>query len=148
MLAGSLALSACATTSTSTSPPQDAAPAAADATATPAPAGPEFRDLTPPEKKVITDAIVPTIRDAGSAKYRWAKFPTDVPPSGEVPYCGIVDAKSEHAAYSGRQAYIVDTKVVGGKVTSAVMGMIAGGKDIEIIRLRCNEHGLDPNKAK
>jgi hypothetical protein len=33
------------------------------------------RDLTPEEKKVITDAVAPSLRNPGSATYHWAKFP-------------------------------------------------------------------------
>jgi hypothetical protein len=104
------------------------------------------RDLTPQEKKVIIDAVAPSLRDPGSAKYRWAKFPAE-PDSPDVNYCATVDAKSPYAAYNGRQAYIVETKVVGGKVTSAVMGLIAGGKDLSIVSTMCAKYNLDPNSA-
>jgi len=70
-----------------------------------------------------------------------------VPPSDEVSYCGTVDAKSPYAAYSGHQSYIVDTKVTGGHITAAVLGLIAGGKDAAIVAGMCQKHGLDPNSA-
>ena len=144
LLAASLALAACATT---TPPADQAAASAAPATTAPAatPAS-QLRDLTPQEKKIVIDAIAPSLREPGSAKYKWAKFPI-VPPSDEVSYCGIVDAKSPHAAYDGRQAYIVDTKVSGGHITSAVLGLITGGKDTAIVANMCATHGLDPNSA-
>jgi hypothetical protein len=144
VVAASLALAACAAT-----PPADqSAASAAPATAPAAAATPasQLRDLTPPEKKIVMDAIAPSLREPGSAKYKWAKFPM-VPPSDEVSYCGIVDAKSPHAAYDGRQAYIVDTKVSGGHITSAVLGLITGGKDTAIVANMCATHGLDPNSA-
>ena len=143
VVAASLALAACAAT-----PPADqpAASAAAPAPATAATPASQLRDLTPPEKKIVIDAIAPSLREPGSAKYKWAKFPM-VPPSDEVSYCGIVDAKSPHAAYDGRQAYIVDTKVSGGHITSAVLGLITGGKDTAIVANMCATHGLDPNSA-
>jgi hypothetical protein len=141
--AAGLALSSCAT-----------APPAGDALAVPASAAPApaaglsvaERDLTPPEKKIIVDAIAPSLRNPGAAKYRWAKFPT-VPESDAPAYCATVDAQSPYAAYNGRQAYIVDTKIVGGHITSAVLGLIAGGKDASIVAGMCEQHGLDPNKA-
>jgi hypothetical protein len=104
------------------------------------------RDLTPQEKKVIIDAIAPSLRNPGAAKYRWAKFSTAV---GEesVNYCGTVDAQSPYAAYSGRQAYIVEAHLRGGQVSSAVMGLIAGGKDIAIVNQMCAKYGLDPKNA-
>jgi hypothetical protein len=138
-LAAGLGLSACATS------PSSDTPAVAGAAA-PASAQVEQRDLTPQEKKVIADAIAPSLREPASAKYRWAKFPA-VQASDEVSYCAMVDAKSPYAAYNGRQAYIVDTKVVGGKVTAATMGLIAGGKDVAIVASMCEKHGLDPNKS-
>ncbi len=103
------------------------------------------RDLTAPEKKIITDAIAPSIRDAASAQYRWTKIPNTV--EGSVNYCGTVNAKSPYPAYNGLQAYIVEATVVNGKVSSAVVGLIAGGKDIEIVRKMCKKYDLDPNNA-
>ena len=103
------------------------------------------RDLTPPEKKIITDAIAPSIRDAASAQYRWAKIPNAL--EGSVNYCGMVNAKSPYPAYNGLQAYIVEATVTGGKVSSAVVGLIAGGKDIEIVRKMCKKYDLDPGVA-
>jgi hypothetical protein len=143
LLAASLALAACATTT----PPADQ-PAASVAPETAPTATPtsQLRDLTPQEKKIVVEAIAPSLREPGSAKYKWAKFPI-VPPSDEVSYCGIVDAKSPHAAYDGRQAYIVDAKVSGGHITSAVLGLITGGKDTAIVANMCATHGLDPNSA-
>jgi hypothetical protein len=143
LLAASLALAACAA---ATPPADQPAASAAPATAPAATPASQLRDLTPQEKKIVVDAIAPSLRDPGSAKYKWAKFPI-VPPSDEVSYCGIVDAKSPHAAYDGRQAYIVDTKVSGGHITAAVLGLITGGKDTAIVANMCATHGLDPNSA-
>ena len=138
-LAAGLALSACAT-----SPPSAEGPGIASASA---PTSVGQRDLTPEEKKAIIAAVVPSLRDPASAKYRWAKFPTDTPPDGPVNYCATVDAKSPYPAYNGRQAYIVEAKLVGGRVSSATMGLIAGGKDAAIVARMCAKYGLDPNNA-
>jgi hypothetical protein len=138
-LAAALALSACATTPSSDSPSASVgAPAAAVSIGE--------RDLTPQEKKAIVDAVSPSLRDPGSAKYKWTKFPLVVT-EDSVNYCGIVDAKSPYPSYSGKQAYIVEAKVIGGHVSSAVMGLIAGGKDATIVVGMCAKYGLDPNKA-
>jgi hypothetical protein len=104
------------------------------------------RDLTPQEKKVIADAVAPSLRNAAAAKYRWAKFPAGVSESS-VNYCATVDAESPFAAYNGHQAYIVEARVVGGKVSSAVIGLIAGGKDFALVSKMCAKYGLDPNSA-
>src|SRR6202011_3548374 len=64
--------------------------------APPASAG---RDLTPEEKKVIMDAVAQSLRNPGSAKYHWAKFPAVVT-EGSVNYCATVDAQSPYAAYT------------------------------------------------
>jgi hypothetical protein len=104
------------------------------------------RDLTPQEKKAIVDAVAPSLRNAGAAKYRWAKFPSVVNEE-TVNYCAMVDAQSPYAAYSGRQAYIVEAHLTGGHVSSAVMGLIAGGKDITIVNEMCAKYGLDPKNA-
>lgn len=110
------------------------------------PAGVTQRELTPPEKKAIVDAVAPSLRSPAAAKYKWAPFPTVVT-EDSVNYCAIVDAQSPFAAYNGRQAYIVEAKVVGGHITSAAMGLIAGGKDAAIVAGMCAQHGLDPNGA-
>ena len=139
-LAAGLALSACATGTTVTQSGEGANGAPV------VPTSVAQRDLTPQEKKAIIDAVAPSLRNAGAAKYRWAKFPTVV---GEesVNYCATVDAQSPYAAYSGRQAYIVEAHLSGGHVSSAVMGLIAGGKDAAIVNEMCAKYGLDPKNA-
>jgi hypothetical protein len=135
-MAAALTLSACAGgLSIGTSPAASAAPAS----------GPQ-RDLSPEEKQAIIDAVAPSLRDPASAKYRWAKFPA-VATESSLSYCATVDAKSPYAAYDGHQAYIVETKLSGGKVTSAIMALIAGGKDVPLVSKMCAKYGLDPNKA-
>ena len=144
VLAASVALAACAASPPADQPAASAAPATTPAAAaTPAS---QLRDLTPQEKKIIVDAVAPSLKEPGAAKYKWTKFPI-VPPSDEVSYCATVDAKSPYAAYSGHQAYIVDAKVVGGHIASASLGLITGGKDTAIVANMCATHGLDPNSA-
>ena len=146
VLAASVALAACAASPPADQPAASAAPATAPAAAAAATPASQLRDLTPQEKKIIVDAVAPSLKEPGAAKYKWTKFPM-VPPSDEVSYCATVDAKSPYAAYSGHQAYIVDTKVTGGHITAAVLGLIAGGKDAAIVAGMCEKHGLDPNSA-
>jgi hypothetical protein len=136
--ATALALAACATTAPSAGG-TGAAGAAVAATV-------GQRDLTPDEKKIIVDAVSPNLADPKSAKYHWAKFP-DMTTEDSVNYCATVDAKSPYPAYNGRQAYIVETKVLGGRVISATMGLIAGGKDAALVAKMCAKYDLDPNKA-
>jgi hypothetical protein len=136
-LAAGLALSGCATGTTVTQSGEAANGASAAV---------GQRDLTPQEKKVIVDAIAPSLRNAGAAKYRWAKFPTLVT-EDTVNYCAMVDARSPYAAYSGRQAYIIEAHLSAGHVSSAVIGLIAGGKDVAIVNEMCAKYGLDPKNA-
>jgi hypothetical protein len=139
-LAAGLALSGCATGTavTQTGEGSSAPPVLPGSVAQ--------RDLTPQEKKAIIDAVSPSLRNAGAAKYRWAKFPTIVNEES-VNYCAMVDAQSPYAAYSGRQAYIVEAHLSGGHVSSAVMGLIAGGKDVAIVNEMCAKYGLDPKNS-
>jgi len=146
LIAASVALAACAASPPADQPAASAAPATTPAAAAAATPASQLRDLTPQEKKIIVDAVAPSLKEPGAAKYKWTKFPI-VPPSDEVSYCATVDAKSPYAAYSGHQAYIIDAKVVGGHITSAALGLITGGKDTAIVANMCATHGLDPNSA-
>jgi hypothetical protein len=130
-LAVGLALSGC-TTGTSETPSSTA--------------GIGQRDLTAEEKQVIMDAVAPALRNPASAKYHWTTFPAVVT-EGSVNYCATVDAQSPHVAYNGRQAYIVKADMSGNRVSSAVMGLVAGGKDFEIVTKMCAKYGLDPRNA-
>ena len=149
VLAASFALTACTGSSFSLS---SLMPTAADSSqnspaaenAAPA-ANLGQRELTPAEKKIIVGAIAPSLRDPGSAKYRWAKIRNAT--DGAVNYCGMVNAKSPFPGYNGQQAYIVEATMSGGKLSAAVIGLIAGGKDIEIVRSMCKKYDLDPSDA-
>ena len=103
------------------------------------------RDLQPEEKQIITKAVGLSIVNPGSAQYRWPQIADTE--DGAINYCGMVNAKSAYPAYSGWQAYIVEGTISGGKLTSAVVGLIAGGKDTEIVRKMCKKYGLDPGGA-
>ncbi len=143
-LAVGLGLSGCATNGT-----EGAAATAAATPASPdnsAPANVPMRDLTAAEKKAIIEAVASSLRNPGSAKYRWAKIPTIVNDQS-INYCAMVDAQSPYPAYNGEQAYIVEAQMAGNKVKSAVMGLIAGGKDRAIVATMCAKYGLDPNKS-
>ena len=104
------------------------------------------RDLTSEEKKVIVDAVAPSLRNPGSAKYHWAKFPAVVT-EGSVNYCATVYAQSPYAASNGRQAYVVTAQMSGNRVSSAVVGLVAGGKDFALVTKMCAKYGLDPRNA-
>jgi hypothetical protein len=136
-MAAAVTLSACAATAPSAGAPGTGpAPAAAIGQ----------RDLTPAEKKIIMDAVGLNLVDPKSARYHWAKFP-EMTTQDSVNYCATVDGKSPYPAYNGRQAYIVEAKVLGGRVIAATMGLIAGGKDTALVAKMCAKYDLDPNKA-
>jgi len=149
VLAAGLALTACtgslfnfpSLTSTTADSSQDSPPGES---ASPA-ANMGQRELTPAEKKIIIGALASSLRDPGSAKYRWAKIRNAT--DGAVNYCGMVNAKSPFPGYNGQQAYIVEATMSGGKLSAAVIGLIAGGKDIEIVRSMCKKYDLDPSDA-
>jgi hypothetical protein len=103
------------------------------------------RDLTPEEKQVISKAVGLSVVNPNAAQYRWPQIANTE--DGSINYCGMVNAKSSFPAYSGWQAYIVEGTISGGKMTSAVVGLIAGGKDTEIVRKMCKKYGLDPGGA-
>ena len=92
------------------------------------------------------DAVGPSLRNPGAAKYHWTKFPAVVT-EDSVNYCATVDALSPYAAYNGRQAYIVAAQMSGNRVSSAVICLVAGGKDFAIVTNMCAKYGLDPRNA-
>ncbi len=145
-IAVAVALSACAATAPSAGAPSARATAAGTGASPSAAASIGQRDLTPAEKQIIMDAVGLNLVDPKTARYRWAKFP-EITTQDSVNYCAIVDGKSPYPAYNGRQAYIVETKVLGGRVISATMGLIAGGKDAALVAKMCAKYHLDPNKA-
>jgi hypothetical protein len=104
--------------------------------------GIKTRELLPEEKQIITKAVSMSIINPGSAQFRWPQVADTE--DGSINYCGMVNAKSSFPSYSGWQAYIVEGTISGGKMTSAVVGLIAGGKDVEIVRKMCKKYGLDP----
>jgi len=103
------------------------------------------RELTPEEKAVVSHAVGLSVSNPNSAQYKWP--PIANTEDGNINYCGMVKANSAYAAYSGWQAYIVEGTIAGGKLTTAVVGLIAGGKDVEIVRKMCKKYGLDPGPA-
>jgi hypothetical protein len=107
--------------------------------------GIKTRELLPEEKQVISKAVSLSIVDPGHAQYRWPQIADTE--DGSINYCGMVNARSSFPAYNGWQAYIVEGTVSGGKMTSAVVGLIAGGKDVEIVKKMCKKYGLDPGGA-
>jgi hypothetical protein len=107
--------------------------------------GVHTRELQPEEKQIISKAVGLSIVNPGRAQYRWPQIANTE--DGAINYCGMVNAKSNYPAYTGWQAYIVEGTVTGGKLTSAVVGLIAGGKDTEIVRKMCKKYGLDPGGA-
>jgi uncharacterized protein YceK len=147
-LAAGLALSGCATSGTQGTATAAAGSSASSASTDAASAsgnGP-MRELTMPEKKAIMDAVGPSLRSPNTAKYRWAKIPTIINDES-INYCAVVNAQSPYPAYSGEQAYIVEAQMANNKVKSAVMGLIAGGKDKSIVATMCAKYGLDPFKS-
>ncbi len=105
-----------------------------------------MRDLTASEKKAIMEAVGELLRNPASAKYRWAKIPAIVNDQS-INYCGVVSAESPYPAYNGEQAYIVEAQMANNRVKTAVMGLIAGGKDKGIVGTMCAKYGLDPFKS-
>jgi len=94
------------------------------------------------EKQVISHAVGLSVANPNAAQFRWPQIANTE--DGSINYCGMVNAKSPYPAYNGWQAYIVEGTISGGKMTSAVVGLIAGGKDVEIVRKMCKKYGLDP----
>lgn len=146
-LAAASALAACSGSPLSSSPPPkaNAQSLLGMSDATPVDSALGTRELTPEEKKIVTDAVSLSIREPNSARFRWTKMPNTMEGSGN--YCASVDAKSPYPAYNGKQNFIVEAQLSGGKITSAVVGLIAGGKDAAIVTKMCAKYGLNPDAS-
>jgi hypothetical protein len=105
------------------------------------------RELTADEKQVIAESLSENIREPEKAKYLWAPLSAKAPANGQARYCAAVNAKSPHAAYSGLQPYLVQVQISNGQIVSSVVGAIAGGNDMRIVRNLCAKHGLNPDDA-
>ena len=105
------------------------------------------RELTADEKRVIADSVLEHIREPEKAKYLWAPLPANTPVNGQARYCAAVNAKSAHPPYNGLQPYLVQVQIAKGQIVSSVVGAIAGGKDMRIVRNLCAKHGLNPDDA-
>jgi hypothetical protein len=105
------------------------------------------RELTAEEKQVIADSLSENISEQAKARYLWAQFPANAPANGQGHYCAAVNAKSPHAAYNGLQPYLVQVQIANGRIVSSVVGAIAGGSDMRIVRNLCAKHGLNPDDA-
>src|SRR6202453_3649365 len=68
--------------------------------------GIKTRELLPEEKAVISQAVGLSVQNPNSAQFRWPQIADTE--DGPTNYCGMVNAKSSYAAYSGWQAYIVE----------------------------------------
>jgi len=143
-LAAALVLAGCAASPSSTTPSGSHATAQdlLGLTHMQDASGIRTRELSPEEKAVISHAVGLSIVNPNAAQYRWPQIADTE--DGSINYCGMVNAKSPYPAYSGWQAYIVEGTISGGKMTSAVVGLIAGGKDVDIVRKMCKKYGLDP----
>jgi hypothetical protein len=107
--------------------------------------GIKTRELTPEEKAVVSHAVGLSVSNPNSAQFKWPQIADTE--DGAINYCGMVKANSPYGPYSGWQAYIVEGTISGGKLTAAVVGLIAGGKDVEIVRKMCHKYGLDPGSS-
>ena len=96
---------------------------------------------------MIAESLSENIREPEKAKYLWAPFPAKAPANGKARYCAAVNAKSPHAAYNGLQPYLVQVQISNGQIVSSVVGAIAGGSDLRIVRNLCAKHGLNPDDA-
>jgi hypothetical protein len=105
------------------------------------------RDLTPEEKKVISESLLDNIREPAKAKYLWAQFPANAPLNGQAHYCSAVNAKSPHAEYNGLQDYMVQVQMANGQIVASTITTMAGGSDLRIVRNLCAKRGLNPDDA-
>ena len=102
--------------------------------------GIKTRELTPDEKAVVSHAVGLSVSNPNSAQFKWPQIADTE--DGAINYCGMVKANSPYGPYSGWQAYIVEGTISGGKLKSAVVGLIAGGKDVEIVIYPDAGHGF------
>lgn len=105
----------------------------------------DLRELSAGEKRVLASILAESLKDPGSAQWKWAKFPKAVF-NGETSYCAQVNAKNSYGGYNGFKVFLAVVTVEKGQIKR---GAIAGIQDTnptyaEIVPNMCREEGLDP----
>jgi hypothetical protein len=104
----------------------------------------ELRDLTPAEKGALSKAMSMSLKDPGSARFRWLQFPR-YPERDSVTWCGMVDAKNAGGTYTGARPYMATVVLKQGKIVGGSISQ-TGTDDAssQEIREQCQQYGWDP----
>lgn len=105
-----------------------------------------MRDLTSAEQQLLARSLAQSLKDPGSAQFRWSKFPQPLSASSEpAHYCATVNARNSFGGYVGHQPFLAIIAMRDGKISSGAIG--AMGSDTQTARIvekMCQEHGLSP----
>lgn len=88
----------------------------------------QTRQLTAPEKSIISNTYGTRLKDPGSAQYKWAPLPAvDSLKGGQLGYCFQVTAKNSYGGYTGFKLILGTLKRENGKIVS--FSYVAGNLD-------------------
>jgi hypothetical protein len=110
----------------------------------------ERRELTPVEKASLTISLAQTLKDPGSAQFRWMPI-IMLQREGITDYCGLVNGRNSYGGYTGFQKFYAQLfKNDKGQFTKGLIRLIASG-DVEVIATdgQCEKYGyLDFAQAR
>jgi hypothetical protein len=110
----------------------------------------EKRELTPVEKASLTISLAQTLKDTGSAQFRWMPV-TLLQREGITDYCGLVNGRNSYGGYTGYQKFYAQLfKNEKGQFTRGLIRLTASG-DVEVMATdgQCEKYGyVDFGQAK
>jgi hypothetical protein len=102
----------------------------------------EKRELTPVEKASLTISLAQTLKDPGSAQFRWMPV-IMLEREGITDYCGLVNGRNSYGGYTGFQKFYAQLfKNEKGQFTKGLIRLIASG-EVEVIATdgQCEKYG-------
>ena len=88
----------------------------------------EKRELTPTEKAALSVTLAQTLKDPGSAQFKWVPI-TVLERDGINDYCGLVNGRNSYGGYTGYQKFYAQlVKNEKGQFTRGLIRTIASGE--------------------
>jgi hypothetical protein len=102
----------------------------------------EKRELTPIEKASLTVTLAQTLKDPGSAQFKWLPIIV-MEREGINDYCGLVNGRNSYGGYTGYQKFYAQlVKNEKGQLTRGLIRAIASGEvETIVVDGACEKYG-------